>query len=731
MLDTALAYAGRGWPIFPCVARGKRPLTSHGLKDASMDPVVLHEWWKRWPAANIGLVTGIASGLVVLDVDPRHGGDASLAQLEQVHGTLPDTPEVLTGGGGRHLFFKHPGRIVRNDAGKKLGPGLDIRGDGGYVVAAGSFHPTGRVYEWVNEHHPKDIGLADLPVWLLARLTISGGKIQSIESPEHCELITEGQRNTTLASYAGIMRARGMEKEEIFAALRAINRGRCAPPLSEIEVRAIAESIGRYALPKPRSPVAGLKGGERIKLVADEIKHANHFAKSIDGTLYRYRNGCYRQGGDDFIRELTKDILLQNGNERWWNLRFAEEIVGYIKVDAPHMWQMPPRLVNIQNGLLNLDTNALIPHTPDHLWPIQYPVDFDPVATCPSWDRFVSETFPEDSQQLAWEIAAWLLDLNLALQKVILLYGPGGNGKSRALVGYCNLVGPENVVALSLQRLENDRFSPARLVGKVANVCPDLPSMAVESSSTFKSLVGGDPLTGERKFSTSFEFRYHGRLLFSANSYPRSKDASSAFFRRWRVVPFDREFPPGSRIPETTLDALLGSPGELSGLLNRALAALPALRARGDFFSSESTALAELEFIQATDPIEAFLSEVSVDDPNGLLSKKDVLIRYSAWASERGHPPITPKAFTQAIRRLRPRAKEIQRTVGEDVVRCWAGFAFKSCSHVSQDFSTSYDTRGERAREVSEEKKSHNPVNPVNPAITDPVPVPEEISLED
>ena len=265
---------------------------------------------------------------------------------------------------------------------------------------------------------------------------------------------------------------------------------------------------------------------------------------------------------------------------------------------------------------------VLSPHTPAHLWPIQYPMAFDPAATCPHWNGFVSETFPEDSQQLAWEIAAWLLDVHLALQKVILLYGPGGNGKSRALVGYCNFVGSENVAALSLQRLETDRFSPARLVGKVANVCPDLPSMAVESSSTFKSLVGGDSLTGERKFSTSFEFRFYGRLLFSANSYPRSKDASNAFFRRWRVIPFDREFPSGARIPEAILDALLGSPGELSGLLNRALAALPGLRTRGDFLHSESTKLAEVEFVQATDPIEAFLTEVCVDDPNGKISKK-------------------------------------------------------------------------------------------------------------
>ena len=142
---TALAYTRRGWRVFPCAPRGKVPLTAHGLKDASTDEKQLTDWWDRWPSANIGVATGAESGFFVLDVDGKDGNE-SLATLEREHGPLPTTVEAKTGGGGRHLLFKHPGQAVKNSAGR-LGPGLDVRGDGGYIVAPSSIHPTGKSYE--------------------------------------------------------------------------------------------------------------------------------------------------------------------------------------------------------------------------------------------------------------------------------------------------------------------------------------------------------------------------------------------------------------------------------------------------------------------------------------------------------------------------------------------------------------------------------------------------------
>ena len=136
LLKAAIAYAARGWHVLPLRAASKLPATTHGLHDATTDAEVITGWWKRWPNANIGVRTGAVSGLVVLDVDPPHGFE-SLAELEAAHGALPPGPRVTTPRGGLHLYFAHPGGVVPNSAGK-LGPGLDVRGDGGYVVTVPS-----------------------------------------------------------------------------------------------------------------------------------------------------------------------------------------------------------------------------------------------------------------------------------------------------------------------------------------------------------------------------------------------------------------------------------------------------------------------------------------------------------------------------------------------------------------------------------------------------------------
>jgi hypothetical protein len=147
--DAALWYAHIEWSVFP--AAGKQPLTDHGFKDASNDPDQILVWWTDWPNANVAIAAE-TSRLVILDVDPKNGGDESLRALIEelkIGRLLEETPKVRTGGGGLHYYFRAPdGDSVRCSAGK-LGPGLDIRAAGGYVIAPPSVHPdTGQKYRW-------------------------------------------------------------------------------------------------------------------------------------------------------------------------------------------------------------------------------------------------------------------------------------------------------------------------------------------------------------------------------------------------------------------------------------------------------------------------------------------------------------------------------------------------------------------------------------------------------
>jgi hypothetical protein len=175
-IDAARAYVARGWLVIPChdlstgacsclsehcSSPGKHPRVERGLHAATTDPALVDRWWTRWPTASVGVRTGSESGLVVLDIDPRHGGSRTIKSLIDRHGDLRDVPRVRTGAGGWHLYFAHPGVPVPNSAGR-LGPGLDVRGDGGYVIAPPSGHVSGRSYRWEIE----PASLPPLPNWL-------------------------------------------------------------------------------------------------------------------------------------------------------------------------------------------------------------------------------------------------------------------------------------------------------------------------------------------------------------------------------------------------------------------------------------------------------------------------------------------------------------------------------------------------------------------------------------
>lgn len=232
---------------------GKHPRTVHGLKDATTDELRIQAWWSQWPDANVGIITGAKSGLVILDIDPRNGGDDSLAELERTHGLLPKTIESLTGGGGQHLFFQHPGGSIKSNS---LAEGIDIKADGGYVVAPPSSHRSGEPYRWEGAGHPNDVPLAALPGWLHAQLA-KGFANPSIPSPgSSSEKIQSEHRNKTLASLAGAMRRQNADESTIQQALRTHNQQCCDPPLPDAEVNQIAGSIAKYPVGARTNPRA-------------------------------------------------------------------------------------------------------------------------------------------------------------------------------------------------------------------------------------------------------------------------------------------------------------------------------------------------------------------------------------------------------------------------------------------------------------------------------------------
>jgi hypothetical protein len=245
--DVAQGYRARGWSVVPVRPKAKQPLVRwQALQQRLATEGEIDQWFGLWPDANIGIVTGAVSGLVVIDVDPKHGGDESLAHLERERGPLPQTVEAITGGGGRHLYFQHPGGQVRNRAG--LAQGVDLRGDGGFVVAPPSVHASGRSYAWQSGHGPEDRAVAAMPAWLLERVTgRPAGRGHSLEHWRRLvrDGVAEGERNNTIASFAGHLLWRGVDPDVALELLLAWNRTRCRPPLPDAEVAAVLQSIAR------------------------------------------------------------------------------------------------------------------------------------------------------------------------------------------------------------------------------------------------------------------------------------------------------------------------------------------------------------------------------------------------------------------------------------------------------------------------------------------------------
>ena len=247
MLEHALALARRGLHVFPCRPRDKEPATAHGCKDATTDPDVIAQWWWAEPESNIAIATGVRSHIFVLDVDSLDA-EGVLRQLEAEHGALPQSVESITGR-GRHVYFEWPRRPVRNSAGR-LGPGLDIRGAGGYVLTPPSVHPTGRRYCWGVDSSNT---FAPAPEWLLAKIAApaNGNRGAATSPSEWRELVrgvAEGARDCSTARLAGYLLRRRIDPLVTLQLLQGWNARSCTPPLPESDIERIVDSIAAREL---------------------------------------------------------------------------------------------------------------------------------------------------------------------------------------------------------------------------------------------------------------------------------------------------------------------------------------------------------------------------------------------------------------------------------------------------------------------------------------------------
>lgn len=245
--EAALFYAGNGLPVLPINLNDKRPLTSHGVKDATTDTDKILDWVDQYGSCNWAIATGQQSGVAVLDIDPRNGGVVSLEYLlkkfNQGQG-LPKTPVVQTGGGGWHYYFIQPRSLAMKN--RTIRPGLDIKTDGGYVILPPS--ETDKPYTWTKNRSWTDVPMAEMPGWIIEMASRGAQNFAYDDEGK----VGHGQRNQYLTSLAGTMRRRGIHRDAILAALKVENEIKCSPPVSDMgELEHIADSVSSY---EPEDP---------------------------------------------------------------------------------------------------------------------------------------------------------------------------------------------------------------------------------------------------------------------------------------------------------------------------------------------------------------------------------------------------------------------------------------------------------------------------------------------
>ena len=278
--ETALKYADMGLAVFPLIPKEKKPLTENGFKNATTDPGKIEEWWTIHPDANIGIATGeMSGGLVVIDMDidkekDKDGYHSFLEWCKANFLVLPDSWMSITGRGGYHLMFKSSFPVP-----SKIGwiEDVDIRANGGYIVAPPSIHPNGNRYEW--EQDPADYELIttdDTDVEFIMNSVLASNKTNTepLKVPDE---IPEGHRDEMMFKLACKYQAMGMSDSEMFAALTVANKERCKPPLSDKEIKQKLKQAQKYAkgeqvsITDKSNPVVKRKSYGKTRKIEEEV----------------------------------------------------------------------------------------------------------------------------------------------------------------------------------------------------------------------------------------------------------------------------------------------------------------------------------------------------------------------------------------------------------------------------------------------------------------------------
>jgi putative DNA primase/helicase len=729
VLEAALAYAARGWRIFPshypigndgcscgrspCNSPGKHPRTPNGYKDATGERQALEDWFTSDPAPNISIATGEVSGIIVLDVDKRHGGLESLERMGSEYGPLPKTPTAQTGGGGLHIYFKYPvGKEIRTRP--KIGEyaGIELKSNGASITAPPSKHSSGKAYKWITS---AGTTLAELPEWLIEIAVGHDPRAATAIEPNFDGDVTAGHRNSHLTSIAGAVLRKGASLESVKELLLVENNKRCHPPLERNEVLGIAKSIARYRKPlkidacaneseddphrlsraciphfSNRRGLATLRfhGGEwwlwngkcyeplavpmlRAMLMpilkdAVDVAHSEYLqsAHAAEKKATRRKTRVTRALADDVAAVMTSQLLVQKAQPCW--------------LEIDHPWPAAEVLA-CRNGLVRLDPKRsdkvrVKPLTPLFFSSNAVPYDFDSTARCPEWKRFLRSVWQDDQESIALlqEWTGYLLLPDTRQQKILMIVGPRRSGKGTINSVLTGLLGPANVAGLSLSSLSGSFGMQPLLKKLLATVSDARLSLKADGAGIIENLLrisGEDPIDVHRKYLPAVTQRLTVRLMILANELPHLPDMSGAFATRLLILPMTRSF---LGVEDVHLRDRLFE--ELPGILNWAIVGWRRLIKRGRFRQPKSGEEMIEGLKRLGSPIHAFLDDKCIEGQTFEVSVDALFRAWHSWSSQTGRTfSGTKETFAKNLRAAIPALKLVR----HNGVRYYQGLSLK------------------------------------------------------
>ena len=401
-------------------------------------------------------------------------------------------------------------------------------------------------------------------------------------------------------------------------------------------------------------------------VICDDIAEKETFFV-LNGQVYHYEHGAFLwDDGGIWAKEIIRQHIYQELITSQRINRIFALLIMRIDVQAKQeeVNQHEETYVCFRDCVYDMRTGQRLEHSPNFRFINQIPFSYADIKE-PGADsvtvRFLRSLIPDEADRnLFLEYVGYSLTTSRRFQYLFILRGRGGTGKSVLLRIVCQALGPENYTAFSMQELSGDRarFNTAYLAGKLANICADLPSRALDEIDILKKITGGDPLTGEYKGGKSFMFNPYTKMIFSANRIPKNHDeGTNALPRRLLIIPINNRAEEIENLEERLSD-------DIASFIWLTLQAGSALFNRGNFIRSEACKQEVISYYIESDHVQAFLREKMQRDPSGKIARADIYSLYEKYCEDEGiKSPYTNRSFFGA---LRTKGYDTDRKSGDD-----------------------------------------------------------------